>query len=314
MKKIHVEGGGFPGTSKTWRFIAEMIQQNADMATAMAGNNSIVSGCEVNNNVAADGIVIINGEMYPFVGGNVQTNPYIEIQETAEATQYLKDDNGDGQGDTIDTYFARVAVLTSSAGDLQNGLNKSFSALTRLKSLKEVSKRIPPMTSIVMYYGSIANIPEGWQLCNGTNGTPDLSGKFIVGYDPNDNDYNQIAKSGGEKRHTLTENEMPSHAHGGNTNTGGSHSHNYRDTIYSEEGDRGTTTGINGTELLGSGGENRQSSTDTNHSEVWSHYKNRQISSSGTHSHNFTTNNKGGGQAHENRPPYFTLAYITYVG
>ena len=35
--------------------------------------------------------------------------------------------------------------------------------------------------TICLWYGSIANIPAGWALCNGANGTPDLRDKFIVG-------------------------------------------------------------------------------------------------------------------------------------
>lgn len=36
---------------------------------------------------------------------------------------------------------------------------------------------------IMLWYGSIETIPSGWALCNGTNGTPDLSGKFVMGTD-----------------------------------------------------------------------------------------------------------------------------------
>jgi microcystin-dependent protein len=38
-------------------------------------------------------------------------------------------------------------------------------------------------------------------------------GKFPVGYDQNDTDYNQVGKTGGEKEHTLTIDEMPKHRH-----------------------------------------------------------------------------------------------------
>ena len=31
------------------------------------------------------------------------------------------------------------------------------------------------------YVGTIANIPKGWALCNGSNGTPDLTGRFLEG-------------------------------------------------------------------------------------------------------------------------------------
>lgn len=38
-----------------------------------------------------------------------------------------------------------------------------------------------PRGVITMWYGSIASIPSGWLLCDGTNGTPDLRNRFVVG-------------------------------------------------------------------------------------------------------------------------------------
>jgi hypothetical protein len=38
-----------------------------------------------------------------------------------------------------------------------------------------------PSGGIIMWSGSVATIPTGWQLCNGTNGTPDLRNRFVVG-------------------------------------------------------------------------------------------------------------------------------------
>jgi len=32
-----------------------------------------------------------------------------------------------------------------------------------------------------MWYGNLNNIPTGWALCNGENGTPDLRDRFITG-------------------------------------------------------------------------------------------------------------------------------------
>ena len=38
-----------------------------------------------------------------------------------------------------------------------------------------------PAGAIVAWSGAIADIPQGWALCDGANGTPDLRDKFIVG-------------------------------------------------------------------------------------------------------------------------------------
>ena len=70
-----------------------------------------------------------------------------------------------------------------------------------------------PMGGIIMWSGNANNVPDGWKLCDGTDGTPNLKGKFIVGYDPADSDYNSVGKTGGEKSVTLSTAQMPSHSH-----------------------------------------------------------------------------------------------------
>jgi prepilin-type N-terminal cleavage/methylation domain-containing protein len=52
--------------------------------------------------------------------------------------------------------------------------------------------------SIIMWSGSIASIPSGWQLCDGTNGTPDLRGRFILGVSSGENP----GATGGSSTHT----------------------------------------------------------------------------------------------------------------
>lgn len=49
----------------------------------------------------------------------------------------------------------------------------------------------------------------GWHICDGTNGTPDLRGRFILGA----SDSHTVGSTGGEENHTLTIDEMPSHTH-----------------------------------------------------------------------------------------------------
>jgi len=51
---------------------------------------------------------------------------------------------------------------------------------------------------ICLWYGAIVNIPTGWVLCNGANGTPDLRNRFIVG---SGNSYNP-GDTGGSTTHT----------------------------------------------------------------------------------------------------------------
>ena len=57
-----------------------------------------------------------------------------------------------------------------------------------------------PRGIISLWYGSIANIPAGWQICDGTNGTPDLRDNFIVGAGST----YAVDASGGDVAHTHT--------------------------------------------------------------------------------------------------------------
>ena len=54
--------------------------------------------------------------------------------------------------------------------------------------------------TVIQWTGNPASIPPGWYLCDGSNGTPDLRDKFIVGA----GDAYNVADSGGVAVHTHT--------------------------------------------------------------------------------------------------------------
>ena len=66
-----------------------------------------------------------------------------------------------------------------------------------------------PKGAIIIWSGSVNNIPSGWVLCDGTNGTPNLTDRFVLGAGSN----YSVGSTGGEKEHTLTIEEMPGHSH-----------------------------------------------------------------------------------------------------
>lgn len=61
-----------------------------------------------------------------------------------------------------------------------------------------------PVGTITLWFGAIVDIPVGWKLCDGNNGTPDLRDRFVVGAGDS---YNP-ADSGGavSHNHTFTSN------------------------------------------------------------------------------------------------------------
>ena len=64
-----------------------------------------------------------------------------------------------------------------------------------------------PSGVIVMWSGAANAIPNGWALCNGSNGTPDLRGRFVVGA----GDTYSVGDTGGAASVTLTVSQIPKH-------------------------------------------------------------------------------------------------------
>jgi len=144
---------------------------------------------------------------------------------------------------------------------------------------------VVPQGGIIMWSGTIANVPSGWGLCDGTNGTPDLTGKFVVHADADTGGTYAPGDTGGADDVTLTIDEMPAHDHGGNTSTDGAHRHSYRESKTNNK-----LTDISVGQQVNQGSSLSNTSQDGNH--------------------NHTITSQGGGTAHENRPPYYALAYI----
>lgn len=77
-----------------------------------------------------------------------------------------------------------------------------------------------PAGVICMWAGTLASVPSGWALCDGTNGTPDLRDKFIMGWTSTVNP----GGTGGAAQHQHTYTEVPNHTHPVNVTDPG-HSH-----------------------------------------------------------------------------------------
>ncbi|MBR0653289.1 hypothetical protein GXW78_26790 [Roseomonas terrae] len=71
--------------------------------------------------------------------------------------------------------------------------------------------RALPRTIINIYTGSLLDIPDGWQLADGTNGTPNMTDRFVVGFGP----VFPYLSTGGNTSATTSPNG--GHAHGGKT-------------------------------------------------------------------------------------------------
>jgi microcystin-dependent protein len=89
-----------------------------------------------------------------------------------------------------------------------------------------------PSGGIIMWSGSIASIPGGWLLCNGTSGTPDLRDRFIVGAGST----YAVNATGGFATYSLSTAQLPSHTHTGTTaNVDINHTHSGTTNLQSND-------------------------------------------------------------------------------
>ena len=92
---------------------------------------------------------------------------------------------GPGGGDvsTLSLYAdpAWITSLSAAKVGLGNVTNESKATMFSSPTFTGTVTGAIPSGVITMWYGSIASIPSGWYLCDGTNGTPNLRDRFVVG-------------------------------------------------------------------------------------------------------------------------------------
>ncbi len=180
-----------------------------------------------------------------------------------------------------------------------------------------------PKGVIVMWSGPLATIPTNWALCDGSNGTPDLRDKFILGA-TNSSD---IGQTGGNHSYSLTVDQLPSHNHTGTTNnttpsltfigSTGTTSSNGEGWIRNMLWDDGATYQASGTLSLSAGSRTRSWSGTSGNAMRQLNISNHTHTftpsgtiSGGSHNHPFTTNNTGSNSSIDNRPSFYRLYYI----
>lgn len=141
-----------------------------------------------------------------------------------------------------------------------------------------------PSGCIVLWSGAISAIPSGWVLCNGSNSTPDLRNRFVVGAGST----YSVGGTGGSADATLV-----SHSHTFSGSTGAMSANNTHSHTWDFLPMQGTSAG-SGSFAGGSGGSQATNTVDINH----------------THSYSGTTSTQGNSATNANLPPYYALAYI----
>jgi hypothetical protein len=194
---------------------------------------------------------------------------------------------GPGGGDvsTLSLYAdpAWITSLAASKVGLGNVTNESKATMFTSPTFTGTVTGVIPSGVITMWFGSIASIPSGWYLCDGTNGTPNLRDRFVVGAGTT----YAVDATGGSANATLVSHTHtatvsdPGHNHlTGNPDTGG-----------------GSYFGVAG--ATGGNAANRDALIAG-------------LVNSNTYTTGVTVSNstEGSSATNANLPPYYALAYI----
>ena len=161
-----------------------------------------------------------------------------------------------------------------------------------------------PIGTIALWSGALATIPDGWQICDGTNGTVNLRDRFVVGagslYNPGTTGGSADAALPSHTHtatstSTFTGAQLPTHSHGV-TDNGHEHS-NGRTRISGNDGGWGAGPTV----VSGSTGNTTTGITINPQSAG---------TPSGTVVTSTTLSTEGVTASNRNLPPYYALYYI----
>lgn len=268
-----LQTGGFPADINVLDNMQKAYQLFNGLG-ALAGDLSIIKGCELTGSTVSNGVVYINGEVLEFKSGIVSDNVVIVEEPT----------NGEFENGQVKMIhyvrYATFGVATTSypwssfkrafpTKDIVAALAQKLDASTmtaileRITTLEKKNAVFQEGGGMVLWNKPAAQIPTGWAE------VVDWRGRMPIGWNPSDGDFDTVGETGGAKTKQLSIEEMPSH------------SHSYT-ASWEDDGNPGTGLETGSTEL------------HTN-------------STGGI-------NSTGGGQAFNIMNPYRVVLFIEYVG
>jgi hypothetical protein len=171
-------------------------------------------------------------------------------------------------------------------GNLSVTGTSAFTGVATFSALPSITGAgVIPSGGIIIWSGSSASIPSGWLLCNGSNGTPDLRNRFVVGAGST----YSVGGTGGSADSTLV-----SHTHTVGTTSLTGQINGISQTF----GEQGSASGVFS-----------KYNTTLGFTPVQSDNNNvGGVNFDASHTHTLST--EGSSATNANLPPYYALCYI----
>ena len=205
---------------------------NISAATTQANNfstaNAVITGGYVNNlsNITATTASFTNltASAITVTSGNITGITNLTVTNLQPAN--LITANAQITGGNISSIVGANNTFTSANLVNSTATTKAYDDSSTAIATTAFVQSVLPLGMIMMWNSTAASIPAGWQLCDGSNGTPDLRGQFIIGA----GGAYSFSANGGSASTTLGLANIPGHFHSinavsGNTAASGAHTH-----------------------------------------------------------------------------------------
>lgn len=275
---------GFSNSSPKY-YMSIVPNSNGNSVNIGINNSNPVLPLDVNGNTKITGNLDVTGVTTLYknldVSGNSKISGNLDVSGNSKITRNLD--------------VSGITTLSNILNISSNGIKfaNNTTQITAYTGVGDV-----PIGAIVMWSNyNGAEIPAGWQLCDGGGNPPrpNLLDQFIVGAGLN----YKIGDTGGTNKVGLLTSEIPSHSH---SIQDPQHSHSYTDPKHSHQ-----TRAPLGEVGRGSGS---QENADDDYAQVTSTQSTVNIVIQQASTGITGTQLTGGGGEHENRPPYYALAFI----
>lgn len=207
--------GGVPLTNDLMSLIEEAYQI-FEVIGDVAGNLTILSGCELVGSTVNPGILAIEGKLYYFEGGPAFSKVYIHKEDISKIFQdntskILINKRTVKFGNSSNSYnwddFIRLDSLKVMKNKIDQAATQSQIGTinNRLDVLELKTAPIVNGGIVMIWRKPQSEIPLGWKPCL------DIRGKTVFGYDPNDltNTFNNLNSPVGSRNKYITKQNIP---------------------------------------------------------------------------------------------------------